>query len=996
MQPYHTNSLYASNVIEIADSSFNSTQSLPHATSVLAMHPPDPFSDAIYKKRKIERACDACRRRKTKCDGPRMPDNTCTNCIQNRKTCSYVESSKPRGPPKAYITSLEDRLEKMQALLKRLRPEADFSEELGPLVIRDSWKTDPEPPRVSPPLEKSTSPSASSVRHKGSPSGRSRSNALPSSRSTRTLRSDTDLSSDGYTSSDSEEVGELSLSRGMKRLTIRGLEPTQDHRPITDNQVRFHGKSSCFKLIEPTRKLRDEHVNRLTGGEERSCSSRDSTPIDAAALRRPEFWTTPPWEFAFEGYQNRLEDLSSSLAEDFPPHDLADSLIKLFFENVNPFLPLFHRPTFERQWRDGLQHKDAWFGCLCLSMFAVASRWSDDPRVLDDGRYDVPQAERPIATYKWQRAGWRFFNAAVDVHRGSLSLFHPAGLFEVQTMALLGMFLRGTAFHPVAWLFISIGLRKAQDVGAHRKKIYGDKTSIEGELWKRAFWVLVLLDRIASAALGRPCCSGEEDFDAELPLEVDDEYWEPENQEGAFQQPPGKPSKIAAFNSCLKLTKILAYAMRTIYALDRSKLLFSAARPQWQEVLAQLNHAMTEWVDSVPKHLRWSPHIEDPLFSDQSATLYITYYVIQIMIYRPFLPQSLHSVMNIMPRSNMPIPCIAVCVNAGKCVARILKAQITRGFSNIPTLILGSHVCAAILLMNFWDLKWQERNQMRRDGFEDIKSPLALAMAELLEEISVFIEALEAVKPRWRNAEIYLNDLSSSLPHNLGGYEPTFSNNDPLSRHHPPHAASLDYTIFGDYRNPPPAHRIAPSLPIDTYTFDTQVEPSEPNAYFFEVPHITRYPVPSTLPLPSSPSCARDQSMSTATTTFHSQCGYDQPGMTAELGDRRSSTSSFRSRPDSLFDERAVDKTMDPSICRQYAMDNCASYNAAVSVPTHPSVGGNFAPYRTIPGWASDWNHSPAGASRRSSENPTIQPSCLSQNRATRNSLGQLFPFPGR
>lgn len=86
----------------------------------------------------------------------------------------------------------------------------------------------------------------------------------------------------------------------MKRLTMRGLEPTQDHRSLADNQVRFHGKSSCFKLIEPTRKLRDEHVNRVTGGEERNRSTRDSTsPINAAALRRPEFWTTPPVSLGF-------------------------------------------------------------------------------------------------------------------------------------------------------------------------------------------------------------------------------------------------------------------------------------------------------------------------------------------------------------------------------------------------------------------------------------------------------------------------------------------------------------------------------------------------------------------------------------------------------------------------------------------------------------------------------------------------------------------------
>jgi hypothetical protein len=196
-------------------------------------------------------------------------------------------------------------------LFSQLRPESDFSEELGPIFVRDSWKTDPEPPRRLSPHETSSSPSVPSLRLKGSPSGSLRCSALPpvgvsntinpssgaSSRSRRsagTPRTDTDLSSDGYTSSDSEEIGELSLSRGMKRLTIRGLEPAQDNPSLPDSQVRFHGKSSYFKLIETTRKLRDEHIHRVTGGDERNRSSHDNaTPVNTAALRRPEFWTTP-------------------------------------------------------------------------------------------------------------------------------------------------------------------------------------------------------------------------------------------------------------------------------------------------------------------------------------------------------------------------------------------------------------------------------------------------------------------------------------------------------------------------------------------------------------------------------------------------------------------------------------------------------------------------------------------------------------------------------
>ena len=103
------------------------------------------------------------------------------------------------------------------------------------------------------------------------------------------------------------------------------------------------------------------------------------------------------------------------------------------------------------------------------------------------------------------------------------------------------MFLRGTSIGPAGWVVIGMGLRKALDVGAHRKKVYkftntnnslnksslsnsnqnsprsdgsSEKVpqSVENELWKRAFWMLVLFDRIGSASLGRPCCIREEEY----------------------------------------------------------------------------------------------------------------------------------------------------------------------------------------------------------------------------------------------------------------------------------------------------------------------------------------------------------------------------------------------------------------------------------------------------------------------------------------------------
>ena len=54
-------------------------------------------------------------------------------------------------------------------------------------------------------------------------------------------------------------------------------------------------------------------------------------------------------------------------------------------------------------------------------------------------------------------------------------------------------------------------------------------------------------------------------FDVDLPMEIDDEYWENEHEpDQAFKQPAGKPSIMSYFVSLIKLMQILAVALRTI------------------------------------------------------------------------------------------------------------------------------------------------------------------------------------------------------------------------------------------------------------------------------------------------------------------------------------------------------------------------------------------------------------------------------------------------
>jgi Fungal specific transcription factor domain len=53
------------------------------------------------------------------------------------------------------------------------------------------------------------------------------------------------------------------------------------------------------------------------------------------------------------------------------------------------------------------------------------------------------------------------------------------------------MFLQGSSAPQACWTMVGIGLRLAQEVGAHRRKVYSHKLTVEEELWKRAFWYAV-------------------------------------------------------------------------------------------------------------------------------------------------------------------------------------------------------------------------------------------------------------------------------------------------------------------------------------------------------------------------------------------------------------------------------------------------------------------------------------------------------------------------
>jgi hypothetical protein len=238
----------------------------------------------------------------------------------------------------------------------------------------------------------------------------------------------------------------------IQRLTLLDKQPQDKANRVLDAAVRFHGKSTNFNLVLAAREMKMMYLLESTGAAADTVNSEVGRAAQGpeqhaqaleGGLRRQEYWRSPDvsihfcprqrfspflvlilsffppyfriscdplflqWEVVYEGEFVSSETLSEIL-RNWPPSDLVTALIDLYFVHCNSMFPLLHRPTFARHFADGLYEHDIWFACLCMSVFALASRYTDDLRVLLDEPVETPVGGHSKRS-RWQTAGFRYF-----------------------------------------------------------------------------------------------------------------------------------------------------------------------------------------------------------------------------------------------------------------------------------------------------------------------------------------------------------------------------------------------------------------------------------------------------------------------------------------------------------------------------------------------------------------------------------------------------------
>ncbi|KAJ7235617.1 fungal-specific transcription factor domain-containing protein [Mycena haematopus] len=624
----------------------------------------DDYEKDFHRKRPRPlqpRACDFCRHRKTQCDGAQtVAGSKCTTCLMAKMDCTYV---KPRvaQTPKSYIDTLEARLEHSDAQVRQLRTElaniyfANTPSNTPPKkYFNSSVETEPEETKGSP-----------------EPSDRDGLNA-----SLYVMRRTLGVMDAPPPPPHADDLVHIKVAETFTKmiLTPRRMLPF-----VGPSSGAYFALAAIDLKADIKREEREEAFGRSNEPSPDNKIRADSGEPYAGAWtsRRPQYWTTL-----------RMNDVARRASTfKFPPEVLMEQLIDLYFTCQNIYVPVLHRPTFERGITEGLHlmfvfpvfRIPDFFVVLAtvLLVCAIGSRWSSDPRM----------AEKDLA------CGWEWFDQVSQV---GYPVFRQAELYDLQYYCLAAQFLRGSTGRHTSWTFIGVGLRLAQDIGMHRRQACSEVPSIERELFKRAFWVLVCLDRIVSAGMGRTCALQYEDIDIDLPLELDDEYWE--HPTHPFQQPPGIPSRVTYFNTYIHLNHILAFSLKTLYSLNKMTSLFSSYE-DWDE------HAVPELDSALNRTTRFqiicagTLHVKTQYFLPQSVALHCAYYSLRILIHRPLIP---------MLRKTTPrgLPSLASCTSAARACANILDCQRRRA-GNVPVImnLPAAFTSAIVLLLNVWSGK---------------------------------------------------------------------------------------------------------------------------------------------------------------------------------------------------------------------------------------------------------------------------------------------------
>ncbi|KAF8560118.1 hypothetical protein OG21DRAFT_1451878 [Imleria badia] len=674
--------------------------------------------DSLSSRKRSSRACDQCRKTKSKCE-PSSTPGTCKGCVLGGNVCTFLGPSYKRGPPKGYIQAIEQRWHQVESLLGSLlacpdsrvqglladirqdelareilnrvdtgpfgpsgrpsRPAGATKEDIFACIFRSnetsrdaarsrrqsrisreivsssrdntllSMPTAEWQDRLAARLSRNTSEDPHNTSAQGSPSRTFGGAPLPRRRRLDESSPGADLShpnwNDMYTleaSSDSAETDESQCATAFGQLSLD-----------ENQEVRYHGKASGLHLL-----MRNDRVDsRLDGGVWRLPMARfwPSGKADKSSL--------PP---------------KADIPVTFPPVEMQDRLLGLYFSYAHPIFPVIHKARFLREyneWKNGNPSLPGSNGdspssaaepsqtvskLLLLSIFSVAARYLDEraseptDKIWDDGCDYLTQARSVLA-----------------------QVSHSCRASTCQALLLLGHREFGIGSMEQGWLYIGMAIRMALDLGLNRaadnwqfngRKIFSDE---ENQVRKQIWWACCIADKYSSTYMGRPICIGENDFDTLLPdAEEYEDDSHPSHQISVVSY--GSLSTVfimRCFRVASSLSVIIGSIVASVYPVKSPK------HGSRRAVLSDLEARLDQWYHDLPEDLRYDPASKRNTLPPPVLYIHVKYWSAVLLLHRAFIPNWKGSeliLQNPPPGSNTSLKAFDLCQSAATYISTIV------------------------------------------------------------------------------------------------------------------------------------------------------------------------------------------------------------------------------------------------------------------------------------------------------------------------------------
>ncbi|KAG2221686.1 hypothetical protein INT45_002724 [Circinella minor] len=325
----------------------------------------------------------------------------------------------------------------------------------------------------------------------------------------------------------------------------------------------------------------------------------------------------------------------------------SDRLMKIYFMNVHPLLPVINKTEFLRQYRD---QADTYPSAELLNaMFGAAARFLEVGSQKKKSTAGFPDLQ-------WEApANWhiRFFEqshalvtvnppkSSVSTVQTSIIIYNTSG--NVSSSESEGWIMSGTA------------IRLAQFFALNRDCDGWDIPENEKETRKRIWWSLYISDRFQAANVGRPLSIHDEDNDVaypdpteswteilDEPRDENDDAW-PRFPSSTFRPESieGRAEIYELFIQLIKLSEILGHILQALYTPRASKI---SLKYGWDQIVTRLDHELTEWRFGFPTALDKTNYKDfdeiNGYFAPTIASLLLCYFGSLILLHRPFIERN--------------------------------------------------------------------------------------------------------------------------------------------------------------------------------------------------------------------------------------------------------------------------------------------------------------------------------------------------------------------